>query len=227
MKATAKLKEKLFILDPILKTHLLAHRTYCLEMENQRFIDIQTGMETQSIADFGGLQQKKRKFVQEKVEELSERCRNNIKEGINRVLAVLRERITKEIALDDDKKKSFPIQNSGIGNNKKNDKSVFEKLQFPEGMTYGHRASLRLECSRFLRFAYLVDFLSLKALSNIYLGSVKDMIQRLQKLDSYCDINEVMAMDTDESKTVAAAVRGQDPIFDVKLVLDNSYQITD
>jgi len=34
MKATAKLKEKLFILDPILKTHLLAHRTYCLEMEN-------------------------------------------------------------------------------------------------------------------------------------------------------------------------------------------------
>lgn len=35
--------------------------------------------------------------------------------------------------------------------NKKNDnKSVFEKLQFPEGMTYGHRSSLREECSKFL-----------------------------------------------------------------------------
>jgi dynein heavy chain len=52
-------------------------------------------------------------------------------------------------------------------------------LGFPEGMTYGHRSSLRKECSRFLRFAYLVDFLSLESLANIYLGSVKDLIERL------------------------------------------------
>jgi len=86
-------------------------------------------METQSIADFGGLQQKKWKAVQEKIEELSEKCWNNIKDGISKVLGDLRERITKEIAMDEEKKKNIPSENAGwLGMNKKNDKSVFEKL---------------------------------------------------------------------------------------------------
>lgn len=76
--------------------------------------------------------------------------------------------------------------------------NVFEKLGFPEGMTYGHRSSLRKECSRFLRFAYLIDFLSLESLANIYIGSVADMIRRLEELDSYCDMEKVMSMDFDE-----------------------------
>jgi dynein heavy chain len=62
---------------------------------------------------------------------------------------------------------------------RKESSNVFEKLGFPEGMTYGHRSSLRKECSRFLRFAYLVDFLTLDSLANIYTGSVRDMINRL------------------------------------------------
>lgn len=62
-------------------------------------------------------------------------------------------------------------------------------------MTYGHRSSLRKECSRFLRFAYLVDFLSLEALANIYTGSVRDMIERLKDLDVGCDMDEVMNAD--------------------------------
>jgi dynein heavy chain, axonemal len=62
---------------------------------------------------------------------------------------------------------------------KKETDNAFEKLGFPEGMTYGHRSSLRKECSRFLRFAYLVDFLSLEALANIYIGSVREMVFRL------------------------------------------------
>ena len=78
---------------------------------------------------------------------------------------------------------------------KKASSNVFEKLGFPEGMTYGHRSSLRKECSRFLRFAYLVDFLSLEALSNIYIGSVKDMIKRIDDLNNECDIEVVMNTD--------------------------------
>ncbi len=77
--------------------------------------------------------------------------------------------------------------------------NVFEKLGFPEGMTYGHRSSLRKECSRFLRFAYLVDFLSLESLACIYIGSVADMIKRLEELDRFCDMQRVMTMDFDES----------------------------
>jgi len=68
-----------------------------------------------------------------------------------------------------------------------------------------------------LWFAYLVDFLSLKALSNIYLNSVRDMINRLRKLDTFCNIDELMATELDESKAVTTAIWGQDPIFDVKL----------
>ena len=76
--------------------------------------------------------------------------------------------------------------------------NVFEKLGFPEGMTYGHRSSLRKECSRFLRFAYIVDFLSLEALANIYTGSVRDLIKRLDELDKNCDMHRVMTMEFDE-----------------------------
>jgi dynein heavy chain len=71
--------------------------------------------------------------------------------------------------------------------------NVFEKLGFPEGMTYGHRSSLRKECSRFLRFAYLVDFLSLEALAFIYIASVKEMVVRLSNLDEMCEVDKIMS----------------------------------
>jgi len=48
---------------------------------------------------------------------------------------------------------------------KKNDvNEKATKLDFPKGMTYGHRSQLRKVCSKFLRFAYLVDFISLESL---------------------------------------------------------------
>ena len=86
--------------------------------------------------------------------------------------------------------------------------NVFEKLGFPEGMTYGHRSSLRKECSRFLRFAYLVDFLSLEALKNIYLGSVKDMVVRLEELDNSVDMEVVMNTDYSDSNQGTGPARG-------------------
>ena len=94
-------------------------------------------------------------------------------------------------------------------------------------MTYGHKSSLWEQCSWFLWFAYLVDFLSLKALSNIYLNSVKDMINWLWKLDTFCNIDELMAAELDESKAVTTAIRGQDPIFDVKLTLIDNRLISE
>lgn len=66
---------------------------------------------------------------------------------------------------------------------RKKSNSVFENLGFPDHMTYGHRANLRKECSRFLRFAYLVDFLAMESLSQVYIDSVKELIHKLQVLD--------------------------------------------
>ena len=89
------------------------------------------------------------------------------------MLKDLRDRITEEIYMDENRKKQNPIQSSNtITMKRKETNNSYDKLGFPEGMTYGHRSSLRKECSRFLRFAYLVDFLSLQSLANIYLGSV-------------------------------------------------------
>jgi dynein heavy chain len=122
-----------------------------------------------------------------------------VRECISKVLSELRERIVSEIALDEERKKNNPIQSSNtITMKRKASNNVFEKLGFPEGMTYGHRSSLRKECSRFLRFAYLVDFLSLEALANIYTGSVHEMVKRLKELNACADMERVMTMDFDE-----------------------------
>lgn len=78
---------------------------------------------------------------------------------------------------------------------------VFTKLGFPPGMTYGHRSSLRKECIKFLRFAYLVDFLSLESLAKIYTTSVSDMIERLMKLDNSGSerLQAILTMEFDDS----------------------------
>lgn len=108
---------------------------------------------------------------------------------------------------------------------KKTSNNVFEKLGFPEGMTYGHRSSLRKECSRFLRFAYLVDFLSMEALANIYIGSVQSMIHRIRELDMDCDMSKIMATDFDETNQTGTVVRGQEPLFLVQVELDDKEDI--
>jgi hypothetical protein len=96
----------------------------------------------------------------------------------------LKTRIDAETKLDEERRRTNPIQSStSLALKQKSSQSVFEELGFPPGMTYGHCSSLREECSRFLRFAYLVDFLSLEALSGIFLGSVKDLVNRLRDLD--------------------------------------------
>jgi dynein heavy chain len=109
---------------------------------------------------------------------------------------------------------------------KKETDNAFEKLGFPEGMTYGHRSSLRKECSRFLRFAYLIDFLSLEALANIYIGSVREMVNRLQNLDETCDMDKVMSMEFDEAnRQPGPPSRGKEPLFYVAVQLTDRKDI--
>lgn len=40
-------------------------------------------------------------------------------------------------------------------------------------MNYEKRSELRKECSKFLRFSYLVDFLAMESLSEIFKNSVQ------------------------------------------------------
>ncbi len=111
----------------------------------------------------------------------------NVKAAINSMLDELRDRILSELALDEEQRKNNPSSSAMNQNNtlkRKKSTSVFEQLGFPDHMTYGHRSSLRKECSRFLRYAYLVDFLALESLTNIYLDTVAEFLDRLRNLDN-------------------------------------------
>jgi dynein heavy chain len=104
--------------------------------------------------------------------------------------------------------------------------SVSDKLGFPSGMTYGHRSSLRKECLRFLRFAYLADFLSLDALSKIYTGSVSKMIERLESLNDSIDMEKIMGTEfDDDGGNGMQAQRGQEPLFYINVTIEDSKPI--
>jgi dynein heavy chain len=51
---------------------------------------------------------------------------------------------------------------------------VYEQLGFKHNMKFGARSELRDACKKFLRFAFLLDFVALESLSNIYLLSITD-----------------------------------------------------
>eukprot|EP00826_Nyctotherus_ovalis_P027983 TRINITY_DN21971_c0_g1_i1.p1 TRINITY_DN21971_c0_g1~~TRINITY_DN21971_c0_g1_i1.p1 ORF type:complete len:118 (+),score=43.35 TRINITY_DN21971_c0_g1_i1:23-355(+) len=52
---------------------------------------------------------------------------------------------------------------------------VFETLGFPSNLAYCHRAALRRECARFLKLSYLIDFLTVRSLGEIYLNSITEI----------------------------------------------------
>ena len=60
--------------------------------------------------------------------------------------------------------------------------TAYDALGFPDNMTYEKRSELRKECSKFLRFAYLVDFLAMESLSKIFIYSVQELEDKLKGL---------------------------------------------
>lgn len=209
--------------------HLAKHREFMINMEKLRFIDPCHTGDTKSIEEFADAQMEKTSAIHDDIQRFSDKCRTNIRECISKVLSELLRRIVSEIALDEERKKNNPIQSgsNNISMKKKGNNNTFEKLGFPEGMTYGHRSSLRGECSKFLRFAYLVDFLSLEALSNIYTGSVRDMIERLQELDMGCDMHEVMNADFADQNQATGPASKLEPLFKVETAICHEEPIPD
>lgn len=175
------LSEKLFILNPDLRPILLNHRKHCTEMEKLRFIDLnqqQYGLsaEIPKLDEFKTMQEKKRKAVNEKIQEFSKKSRENIREGFKISLDTLRKNNYSAAFEDDFGKRN---ENQNLFRLKE---SAYENLGFPDSMNYERRSELRRACSKFLRFSYLVDFLSMEALKNIYVFSVEDLIHEFDVL---------------------------------------------
>jgi dynein heavy chain, axonemal len=49
-------------------------------------------------------------------------------------------------------------------------------------MSYGHRSMMRAEFVRFLRLAYLLDFICVQSLGQIYINSAVDFYMRISKI---------------------------------------------
>lgn len=82
-------------------------------------------------------------------------------------------------------------------------------------MSYEKRSELRKECSKFLRFAYLVDFMAMESLSNIFVSSVQ---QLEDKFKSLTETEEIYVVKDPQSK---GNNQNEDPLFEINIDPDN------
>jgi hypothetical protein len=61
-----------------------------------------------------------------------------------------------------------------------NSDPVYEQLGFKHNLKFGARSELRDACKKFLRFAFLLDFIALESLSSICLLSIHGCIEKLK-----------------------------------------------
>jgi len=208
----SQLNEKLFIANPIFQQLLMNHKSMCLEIERLRFIELarlETG-EILGLEDFKLSQEKKRSYVVESLQKYSNNLHQNVRAGVRMILEKLRDHIINEMANDEDQ---FNEELKALASDTKekrrtNDRNKFEELGFPPFLNYVHRSMLRHECSKFLRLAYLLDFMTVEALGNMYLGSVGDFTRKLKDLFNSCEDAPTIA-----GGESAAAKQGIDPLF--------------
>ena len=55
-------------------------------------------------------------------------------------------------------------------------------MGFPENMSYGHRAKMRQEFLKFLRIAYLLDFMAVESLGRVYINSCQEFLTKFIKI---------------------------------------------
>lgn len=117
------------------------------------------------------IQEKKRNKTSERIQEYSNRSRDNIKKGFKECLDILRTKHNQK-----QNEEEFGKQNENKKKQFRTSESPCENLGFPDNMIYDKRAQLRKECSKFIRFSYLIDFIALESLKNVYQDSVDEVI---------------------------------------------------
>ena len=67
-KTSTRLKEKLFILHEIFRKHLMVHCNYYIKIEELRFFDLGSNLETQTIKEFSKIQSKMQADTKKRIE---------------------------------------------------------------------------------------------------------------------------------------------------------------
>lgn len=208
-----KLEEKLYLVDDSYSKVLLTHRTMCLEIEKMKFIEIPGYLDQLTLTEFVAKQRERIHEVRTYIIETKRVLRDNILQGVVSIMNQLREDIVMDIAAEKNYGKlnlqMFPLARKIV--------SLYEKMGFPENMSYGQRSVLRKECSRYIRFTYLVDFIALESLKNLYLLSVRELLLKIyEQVD---DSNEISDIQSDKSIVIQAESkkRNRMPLFKVSL----------
>lgn len=142
---------------------------------------------------------------------MSTECRRRFEAGIDKTLDNLRmkEAEPEDEAARADFKGDAPQTTQAINTN-----PTLEALGFKHSLKYGPRSNLRKACSRFLRFSYLLDFLATEALTNIYLLSVGETINKLQSLSKIPISNafesQKAVYEAPAPKTLAEKIKAQE-----------------
>ena len=182
-----ELEDKMFMVDPIYREYLLKYRRHVWAISKLRLMDVSNSISARTLEDFSVRQLQKRKQAEAKIKECSRISREIIMKLINQALDRLKKRIMKEIMESNIKP---PTKNTEIPDTRS---TALRAINFPENMTYGHRSILRRECSRFLRLAYLLDFMIMQSLGDIYINSVKELLDTLSYLnDASVESNEII-----------------------------------
>lgn len=158
------LSEKLFILHPDYRSILLQHNSACYDVEH--FSLVEACPESLDSVRFREEQAKKRNITISKLKSYSKEMHNKCKEGLENIVDKLRTVILTEVNADEPEKKT---------NDEKS--KAFEQLGFPESITYRYRSEMRSEFIKFLRLAYLLDFIVIQALGNLYISNVKGFLE--------------------------------------------------
>jgi dynein heavy chain len=128
----------------------------------------------------------------------------NCVQGLKTVIDKLRTQINSEMTTEDDQLRAFQKSNNdqNIAGKQGIDekKAVIERLGFPENMSYGHRALMRSEFVRFLRLAYLLDFVTVQSLGQVYVSSSTEFLTKFSRVADCCTKEPILSKPVKKSK---------------------------
>lgn len=173
---------------------LIMHRANCRELESQQMFNTIEPDEAYSINKFEAMQEAHIKKISAKVLEVSNKTKQRFLEEITKTLDDLKLKIRENIQLAEKERNSSQqqtIRGTGqlavlIAQSTREQEAgrlmeidaVYEHLGFSSNLSFAHRAEVRKECKKFIRFSYLLDFIAKTSLKAMYLNSI-------QLLDSY------------------------------------------
>ena len=199
------LGEKLFILQSDYRAILLQHNSICYDVEH--FSLVEAGPESLGPVEFREEQAKKRNVTISKLKACSKEMHNKCREGLENIVERMKGDIISEVNAEEPEKKT---------NDEKS--KAFEQLGFPDNISYGQRSKMRTEFIKFLRLAYLLDFIVVQALGNLYISNVSDFFDVFEVKNELAHEGQLVGH-TSNNEGANVFKQEEEPLFTVEMSL--------